>query len=334
MDCPRVSVVVRSYNRLPALCELVEALLAQRHDSFEIVVVEQSTEGPPEAFAALRALERDPRLVVLRHPPLGGARARNVGVQRTRGEIVVFIDDDDLPGTLDYLADMERPFREDPLCVGVTGHQFWGDGVSAEPGPLYRFYAWRRCMRLSPVTRLAYTYARYDRRCRADWVHGTGGAYRRSVFERFGGWDEDTIIEDEPSLAYRMARGLEPGEHIVFDPRARLQRRMAIGGGLAKRWMTPARFYARFLLYVHHVVARYHPVRVRLLYPLYVIAGYRWAVSWVWGDILSYRSMSRRALATVAFTATLPWHAVRALGEPFGTMPGSGISVRERLTPR
>ena len=36
---PRVSVVIRSYNRLPALCRLIETLLGQRHDSFEIVVV-------------------------------------------------------------------------------------------------------------------------------------------------------------------------------------------------------------------------------------------------------------------------------------------------------
>src|SRR3569623_1189010 len=40
---PRVSGVVRSFNRLAALGELLTALLAQDHDSFEIVVVEQST---------------------------------------------------------------------------------------------------------------------------------------------------------------------------------------------------------------------------------------------------------------------------------------------------
>ena len=34
---PRVSVVVRSYNRVPALCELIPKLLEQDHDAFEIV---------------------------------------------------------------------------------------------------------------------------------------------------------------------------------------------------------------------------------------------------------------------------------------------------------
>ena len=44
MSGPRVSLVIRSYNRLPVLAALVEQLLRQRHDAFEIVVVEQSTE--------------------------------------------------------------------------------------------------------------------------------------------------------------------------------------------------------------------------------------------------------------------------------------------------
>ena len=38
MTAPRLSVVVRSYNRLPALCELLDVLLAQDHPSYEVVV--------------------------------------------------------------------------------------------------------------------------------------------------------------------------------------------------------------------------------------------------------------------------------------------------------
>jgi GT2 family glycosyltransferase len=53
---PRVSVIVRSYNRLHALVELLTALLAQDHDSFEVVVVEQSTQRAPEDVARLDAL--------------------------------------------------------------------------------------------------------------------------------------------------------------------------------------------------------------------------------------------------------------------------------------
>src|SRR4051794_7555081 len=69
---PRLSVVVRSYNRLPALAELLEALLAQDHDSFEVVVIEQSTIRVPHDVRRIDELARDPRVRVLSHPPLGG----------------------------------------------------------------------------------------------------------------------------------------------------------------------------------------------------------------------------------------------------------------------
>jgi glycosyltransferase involved in cell wall biosynthesis len=331
VSAPRVTVLVRSYNRLEALCELVEVLLGQRHDSFEVIVVEQSTVKPDGAVAKLAELERDPRLTILRVPPQGGSRARNLGVQAARGDIVVTIDDDDLPMGDDFLTLMEAPFLEDATVVGATCRHFWK--ASDEIGPFYRFYAWRRCMRFAPLTKVPYTYPRYDRPIHdVDYVHGTGGAYRRSIFERFGGWDEDAPIEDEGSLAIRVKRGLAPGEHLVFDPRARLQRRMGLDGGLGKRLMTTARFYNRFLTYVHHILGRYFPWRVRLLYPLYVWAGYRWTVAWMWDDSLAHDTIGKKLLGTIGFTLTLPWHAIKAMREPFGTEPGSGLAVRDKLT--
>src|SRR5690349_2366314 len=100
---PCVSVIVRSYNRLPALAELLRALLAQDHDSFEVVVIEQTQVRAGDAVAQIDRLARDPRIRILRCPPLGGPRARNVGVRSARGDLLVFIDDDDLPASNDWL---------------------------------------------------------------------------------------------------------------------------------------------------------------------------------------------------------------------------------------
>ena len=324
---PRVSVVVRSYNRLEALGELLAILLGQDHDSFEIVVVEQSTELPEAAVARLRELEADPRLRVLRSGPLGGSKARNAGVVASRGEVVVFVDDDDLPVGTRFLADIEARFQADPKCMGLTCRHYWGDVETISS--IYRWLGRSRCMQFTRLLRLPSTYARYDAPvARVDYVHGTGGAYRRSVFARFGGWDTDTPIEDETSLGIRVSQGLPPDEYICFDPTARLRRRLDLGGGLAKRKAGAPGFYRRFMTLVHHILGRYHGTRVKALYPLYVWSGWWWTISWIWADSHAHDTTWRRVVGTLGFSLALPYHAVKQLvGVEFGKRPGSGEAL-------
>jgi glycosyltransferase involved in cell wall biosynthesis len=327
---PRLSVIIRSYNRLPALCDLITALLAQRHDSFEIVVVEQSTDKPADATTRLAALERDERLRVLRFPPLGGAAARNQGIAHMRGTIAVFIDDDDVPIGDDFLAAIEAAFREDDKLMGLTCRHVWGpdDRLSWA----YRRLAPHLAMRFSRVLGLPDNFARYDQRLTGrHYVHGTGGAYRRAVFERFGGWDEDTPIEDETSLGIRVKRGLRDGEYIAFDPRARLQRGFDLVGGLDKRRHTTARYFARFMTFVHAILGRYYPWRVRVLYPCYVFGAWRFTVGWLWDDSMAHDTLGKKLLGTLTFTLALPYHAFKALRLPLGKQPGSGLAMRERM---
>jgi glycosyltransferase involved in cell wall biosynthesis len=93
MSQPLVSIIVRSFNRVPSLCQLLDSLLRQTWSNLEIIVVEQSTNVPHAAAARLGELARDSRVVLLHRHPLGGAAARNVGVERARGEVLLFIDD-------------------------------------------------------------------------------------------------------------------------------------------------------------------------------------------------------------------------------------------------
>lgn len=308
---PRVSVVVRSYNRLPALCTLLETLLLQRHDSFEVVVVEQSTRVEPEAAARLAELERDPRLRVIRREPLGGPAARNVGVAAARGAIVVLIDDDDLPVGDEWIA-LHEACYDDPRCLGVSGRQIVHDGEQATP--LYRWLARRRCLKLSPLLRMPLTYVRHEQPVApVDLVHGTNGSIRRSAFERFGPWDEDTRVEDEASFFMRAARLKAPDEYFKFDPRPLVRRGLDTGGGLEKRFLGAGAWFARLLHFVHHIVGRYYPARLVLLYPLYVFAAYGWTVSWVMGDSRLHRTWPAKLAASAGLLVTLPLHVGRAI---------------------
>ena len=292
---PRISVIVRSYNRLGALAELLASLLAQDHDDFEIVVVEQSTVRPALELAAVDALARDPRVRVLRFAPLGGPGARNAGVRASRGELLVFIDDDDLPAARNWLRLHEANFA-DPRCLGVTGRFI--DEHGAEPSAAHLARARRRVLSFN-VLKWQVVYARADEKKRVESLMGGNAAIRRSTLERFGLWDECTPIEDEPSLAYRIAAGKRDDEYLLFDPAPEMIRRLDVPGGMAKRTMSGPRYGKRVFTFLHNVVGHYFPLRFALLYPAYLFFAAYHTVEWIGWDSKRHDSTIKRTLASV-----------------------------------
>ena len=295
---PRVSVVVRSYNRLPALAELLEALLCQDHDSFEVIVIEQTGDGAREELARLDELARDPRIRILRHPPLGGPGARNAGVRSARGDLLVFIDDDDLPASTDWLRRHETNF-DDPHCLGVTGQHI-------ADGPSYVNMARARRHVLSfNLLKWQRVYVRTDQRKRVDSLMGSNAAIRRWTLERFGLWDECTPIEDEPSLAYRINAGKHHDEYLLFDPEAKMIRRLDVPGGMAKRTMSGPVYAKRVFTFLHNIIGHYFPIRFALLYPVYLYFVAYHVIQWICSDSKKHQTLGRRIWAVSGLCLSL-----------------------------
>jgi glycosyltransferase involved in cell wall biosynthesis len=270
---PSVSVVIRSYNRLDCCIELLESVLAQGYSNFEVVVVEQSSEVTPEQTARLAQLEADPRVRILRSGPLGAAGARNAGWKSARNEVVLYIDDDDLPLDRDWIQRHAENYL-DPLCVGVSGRQV--HARDEDPTPFNTERSRHRCLR--------YTYFKMPRGDvhhtmripGVTMVHGTNASIRRSVIERLGGWDELTESTDENSFDFRFDKAKEPGQYLLFDPLPVVLRRLDQPGGLDRRQASLARLLSFELNYSHRLVRRYYPLRFYALYPCYLwLAAYR-----------------------------------------------------------
>jgi GT2 family glycosyltransferase len=87
------SVIVPTFNRADRLARCLEALAAQAHPDFEVIVVDDGSPKPVapicEAFG--------PRVRCIRQQNAGPARARNTGAMAARGEFLAFTDDDCRP---------------------------------------------------------------------------------------------------------------------------------------------------------------------------------------------------------------------------------------------
>lgn len=297
-------MVIRSYNRLPALLELLERVLRQKHDSFEVVVVEQTQSPEPRDAEALSQLEQDARLRVLRFEPLGGPRARNEGVRAARSDLVILIDDDDLPVDDTWIAEHEAHF-EDPSVVGVTARH-----VRAV-GELCPYPGWgvvkRRVMSYNALG-IPYTFARFDQDTGpVRWLHGTNASFRRERILAAGLWDEHVRNQDEHSLAFKLQKTLASHEQLVFRARPLVLRRMDVPGGMGKREATVERELRNQLQYIHRILGRYKRQQLRVLYPVYLGIAVSKAALWVWQDAEEgHASLSFRLRQTARLLGVFP----------------------------
>jgi glycosyltransferase involved in cell wall biosynthesis len=303
-----VIVVVRSYNRIDALCELLSKIRRQSFDAFRLVVIEQSNMTTEQQYAPLRDLMvADARLSVYPFAPLGGPMSRNEGARVAHylgGDIIVFMDDDDLPGSDTWLEQLLAPFR-DPNCLVVTG----GDRLENEAENI-RPYAipWLAEQRVMKLDTLR--WQRVHSRCRVrrnvDSLRGGNIAVRATTLTRFGLWDECTPVEDDVSIAYRVNRGKTDSEYLFFDGFAFQIRRFDVGGGMDKRKSSVFRYGKKVFTFLHNVVAHYYPWRFVLLYPAYVGLLIYQMIDWLWTDTGSSRSAVSKLLQSAAVIATMP----------------------------
>jgi len=87
-----VSVIIPVYNSEKYVSESIRSVLSQTYTDYEIIIVNDgSTDDSTSIIKGFGS-----RVKVLEQPNLGAAAARNLGVKRSEGEFLAFLDSDDL----------------------------------------------------------------------------------------------------------------------------------------------------------------------------------------------------------------------------------------------
>ena len=89
---PRVSTVIPCYNGEAYLAEAIASVLEQGHERLEIIVAD---DGSTDRSVEIASGFADP-VHCLALPHAGASTARNRGVERARGDLLAFLDADDL----------------------------------------------------------------------------------------------------------------------------------------------------------------------------------------------------------------------------------------------
>lgn len=116
---PSISVVLPTRDRPRLLPRAIASMLAQRYAEWQLLVVD---DGETDAAENALAAKDDERIVVVQGPRHGLGAARNAGLDRAAGEIVCYLDDDNVmhPAWLQAVADVFSRRDDMDVIYGIS----------------------------------------------------------------------------------------------------------------------------------------------------------------------------------------------------------------------
>lgn len=163
---PKVSVIIPCYNQESYLKDAILSIVRQSYQNWEIIIVNDgSTDNSAEVAKELAAT--DPRILYISQDNQGVSAARNKGIKVSRGKYILPLDGDDTIEK-DYIVRAVEYLEEHPKCVCFycRANMF---GRVNQPWDI--------------------TYTDYDHLLINNAIF-CSSVYRRTDFDRIGGYDE------------------------------------------------------------------------------------------------------------------------------------------------
>ena len=120
-----ISVIIPYHNNEKTLDRAVDSVLKQTYTDLEIIIIDNGSNMPLDKTEGMYA---DSRLMIISTPEiLGAAGARNLGVEKAKGDYIAFLDADDFwePDKLDKQIKVMRKFtvRGEYPVICFTGRR-------------------------------------------------------------------------------------------------------------------------------------------------------------------------------------------------------------------
>jgi glycosyltransferase involved in cell wall biosynthesis len=220
-----VSVIITTYNRRAFLPEAVASVFAQSYNDFELIVIDDgSTDGSVEVFRGLSG----PVPVQYHWKENGGvSSARNLGLSIARGDLVAFLDVDDLwkPGKLATQVEAMAGSGA-PLCY--TDEIWLRNGAWLNQGKRHRKYSGRIYERCLPLC----------------IISPSSALISRSVLDEVGLFDESLPVCEDYDMWLRICSRFS----VLFVPKPLIVKRGGHDDQLSRSYEVMDRYRIRALV--------------------------------------------------------------------------------------
>ena len=215
----KITAILCTYNRCKSLTSALDSIAAQTLPAsveWEVLVVDNNSRDQTREVVEDFCRRHPSRFRYLFEPQQGKSYALNAGIRAARGEILAFLDDD---VTVD-------PRWLDNLTAPLRNGEWAGSGGRTIPTQAFTPPDWLALD--GPYSMMGILYAHFDLGDKPRELdqapYGTNMAFRREMFEKYGGFRTDMgpspgseIRNEDTEFGRRL---LAAGERLRYEPSA------------------------------------------------------------------------------------------------------------------
>lgn len=201
-----VSVIIPTYNREGVLVDTIQSVLKQKFEGWELLVVDQSIKHDTKTLEFLHKNKQKLNYFPVTPPSLPAAR--NFGISRAKGRIIIFIDDDVLIDSGFIQAHWDSHQRDEIVAVA---------GRVKEKGKQLS-----QTLTYFKKTGFGAGNFNYTKKAFAETAQGCNMSFKKDILNRIGGFDTNYIgnaIREESDVSYKLKK---LGYLTLFNPKASL----------------------------------------------------------------------------------------------------------------
>lgn len=218
---PLVSIIIPTYNRPDVLKRCLKHIEKLTYQPYEVIVVDASSNDKSRivvtGYAKVSYAKIDSSKRQL-------CRQRNIGIHKTKGEIVAFLDDDSLVYP-DWLNEIISAYNFTDNVGGVGGRALRGEQIY-----------WDGKTPIGRIKDDGFLTEGFDgdpsQIIEVDHLIGCNMSYRKDVLEEIGGFDERIGFErEETDIAIRVKKA---DYKILYNPKAVVNHLGALREGMKR----------------------------------------------------------------------------------------------------
>ncbi|MCD6232851.1 glycosyltransferase [bacterium] len=236
-----ISVIVISFGRKEEIKQCLRSILSQNYTNFEVILVDNNEDKKiSEYIVDLLKVFNDKRIRYFKTPKnLGVAGGRNFGIKKTKGDVLIFIDDDAFFEKKDAFQKIYKRLMQDEY-IGTLSFK------------IINYYTKKIERRTFPHINKKLNS---DKEFETTYFLGGGCAIRKEVFDRVGLYSEDLFYGmEELDLSFRA---LDANYKIFYFPQIVVSHKKSSEGRLQDREMWQKMLENRIRVAIRNLPWRY-----------------------------------------------------------------------------